>query len=81
MERREFSKGTTYRVVETFTKFSEKFQEGQELELVDEGYSRYDGLRIFVFRDTVNGKQISLEITDTEDAKDWRAMFEESNIR
>lgn len=76
----EFIKGNIYRVVKAFAKFSQNFCEGHKLRLVDEGYSRYDGLKIYAFEDVVSGEKISLEITDDESIQDWRVMFEECEM-
>jgi len=72
-----FVKGHLYQVIKTFSKFSERFLEGKRMILVDEVYSRYDGMRIFVFRDVDSGESRSLEIMDDENLINWRMMFEE----
>lgn len=72
-----FAKGGIYRVLKTFTKFTETFQQGEELVLIDEGHSWYDSLKIFGFKNVVSNKSYQLEIPDDEDIAYWRTMFEQ----
>jgi hypothetical protein len=72
-----FIKGSTYRVLRNFSKFSRNFTEGQKLRLINEFYSHYHGLKIYAFESLGTGEQVSLEITDDENVSAWRVFFEE----
>lgn len=71
-----FEKGKTYRVVQSFSKFSDNFCEGDKLLLLDETYSRYDGLRIYSFRNIATGKDVLFQVGDDESIQDWTRFFE-----
>lgn len=71
-----FEKNKHFRIKQNFSKFSQQFREGQILEFVEETYSRYDNMAVYVFKDISTGQLLSLEIIDAESPEQWWNFFE-----